>query len=92
VWKFDYYVMGGRLPSIFFYFSQPFYTCRKKIAAPKEPFVMVNGQLGIAQRRLVVDVVLTSNGHHDDSCEYQFQIAIFGGDVTGHTITCVKKP
>jgi hypothetical protein len=64
-----------------------------KICGPKEPFVMVNRQLvGIAQRRLVIDVVLTSNGHHDDGCEYQFQVAIFGGDGTGHSITCAKKP
>ncbi|MBV9927018.1 MAG: hypothetical protein JOZ96_18515 [Acidobacteria bacterium] len=63
-----------------------------KIAGPTNPFVRVNNQVEIAQRRLVVDVVLTSNGHHDDSCEYQFQIAIFGGDGTGHSITCVKKP
>jgi hypothetical protein len=63
-----------------------------KIAGPKEPFVKVNGQIGIAQRRIVVNVVLTSNGNHDDSCEYQFHLTIFGGDGTGHSIACVKKP
>jgi hypothetical protein len=63
-----------------------------KIAGPRVPFVMVNNQITVAQRRIVVDVVLTSNGYHDTSSEYQFQLTIFGGDGTGHSIACVKKP
>ncbi len=63
-----------------------------KIAGPKVPFVKDNNQITVAQRRIVIDVVLTSNGHHDTSCAYQFHLTIFGGDGTGHSIACVKKP
>lgn len=63
-----------------------------KILGPRVPFVKKNDQIAIAQRRIVIDVVLTSDGHHDDSCEYQFHLTIFGGDGTGHGIACVKQP
>jgi hypothetical protein len=63
-----------------------------KIPGPKVPFIQTNDQIAIAQRRIVVDVVLTSNGHHDGNCEYRFHLTIFGGDGTRHSIACVKKP
>lgn len=44
----------------------------------------------IDKMRYVVDVALTSDGHHDQSCEYQFQLTIFGP--TGYSIKCVKWP
>jgi hypothetical protein len=40
--------------------------------------------------RYVVQVALTSNAHHDQSCEYEFQLTIFGP--TGYSINCVKQP
>ncbi len=53
-----------------------------KIAGPQ--------QILVGQRRLVVDVILTSNGHHGSSCTYQFHLAIFGP--CGFSINCVKRP
>jgi hypothetical protein len=44
----------------------------------------------IEKMRYLVDVALTSDGHHDQSCEYQFQLTIFGP--TGYSIKCVKWP
>lgn len=44
----------------------------------------------IERMRYVVQVALTSNGHHEQSCEYEFQLTIFGP--TGYSIKCVKWP
>ncbi len=44
----------------------------------------------IDRMRYVVQVALTSNGHHEQSCEYEFQLTIFGP--TGYSINCVKRP
>jgi hypothetical protein len=53
-----------------------------KIAGPQEVLV--------GRRRIVVDVALTSNGHHGSSCAYQFHLTIFGP--CGYSINCVKRP
>jgi hypothetical protein len=59
-------------------------------ATEKEVKIMGPRKILIEQRRLVIDVVLTSNGHHGSSSAYQFQLGISGP--CGYSINCVRRP